>query len=155
MFRQSVFWRHDDTNMMLWRFTSTDRQCLRLDSHKAAKLLVAVLLSALATPGQPADVAGLSSSPWQAQIDSLAAVENELRAPAAPNVMAPAICVVVRTFWGHGGKNMDERQEGLRSLLASLRAQQNPRHVVASVLTRASEYGMHIMLLLLSREAAE
>ncbi len=127
----------------------------RLDSTPAARLLVAVLLSALAhpalsTPGQPVDVDSLSSSPWQAQIDSLAAVETELLAPAAPNATSPAICVIVRTFWGHGGKNMEEQQQGLRSLLASLQAQKNPRW--PEVLTRASSMACTWMLRISSVE---
>ena len=122
--------------MRPWTGVCTDRRYLRLDHSTPANLLVAVISCALAyaaraTLAQPVDVESLSSSPWQAQIDSLAAVENELRAPAAPNATSPAVCVIVRTFWGHGGKNMEERQQGLRSLLASLRAQKNLRYDIA------------------------
>ena len=33
----------------------------------------------------------------------------------------PNICVVIRTYWGHGG----ESQQGLRNLIESLQRQQN------------------------------
>ena len=109
-----------------------------------AVLLSALAHPALATPGQIADAESLSSSPWQAQIDSLAAVETELRAPAAPNATSPAICVIVRTFWGHGGKNMEEQRQGLRSLLASLQAQNNPRCEMAEKASDGAKSGIHM-----------
>ena len=90
-------------------------------------LSIGLSYTAAATLDQPVDGGTFSDSPWQAQIESLAAVQDELRAPAAPAATVPAICVIVRTFWGHGGTNAEDRQQGLRSLLASLRAQQNPR----------------------------
>jgi hypothetical protein len=43
------------------------------------------------------------------------------------NPMQPAICMVVRTFWGHGGDSALQRRQGLRSLLTSLQQQSNPK----------------------------
>ena len=99
----------------------------------SVRLLSALLLTALAcvaaaAPDPPEhSSATFGTSPWQAQIESLAAVEDELRAPVASHADPPAICVIVRTFWGHGGQSSEHQQQGLRSLLASLRAQKNPR----------------------------
>ena len=39
----------------------------------------------------------------------------------------PAICVVIRTYHGHGGDGVSQRRQGLRQLLASLRQQTNPK----------------------------
>ncbi len=39
----------------------------------------------------------------------------------------PAICVVIRTYHGHGGDGASQRRQGLRQLLASLRQQTNPK----------------------------
>ena len=91
-------------------------------------LLIAPSYASAAGPNPPAHHDDtLSTSPWQAQIESLAAVGDELRAPPTPSAGLPAICVIVRTFWGHGGSTLEHRRQGLRSLLASLQAQQNSR----------------------------
>ena len=39
---------------------------------------------------------------------------------AAEDPSNPSLCVIVRTYWGHGGK---EEDRGLRALLRSLQAQ--------------------------------
>lgn len=48
-------------------------------------------------------------------------------AKVAAEQAQPAICVVVRTFWGHGGDNALQRRQGLRRLLTSLQQQSNPK----------------------------
>jgi hypothetical protein len=45
--------------------------------------------------------------------------------PADPK--HPAVCMVVRTYWGHGGDGALQRRQGLRRLLTSLQQQSNPK----------------------------
>ena len=45
--------------------------------------------------------------------------------PANPE--HPAVCMVVRTYWGHGGDGALQRRQGLRRLLTSLQQQSNPK----------------------------
>ena len=105
--------------------------CPRVSAHLLSVLLLAATCAAAAAAAADPllhNGGTFSTSPWQAQIESLAAVEDELRPPAtASHADSPAICVIVRTFWGHGGKTAEHQRQGLRSLLASLQAQENPR----------------------------
>ena len=114
---------------------STSHCCLqhlrpRVSAHLLTVLLLVAATSAVAAAANPSLHHGgtFSTSPWQAQIESLAAVEDELRPPVtASHADSPAICVIVRTFWGHGGRTAEHQRQGLRSLLASLQAQRNSR----------------------------
>jgi len=79
---------------------------MRSMTHRAAwaGMLLSCALGILATAAAP-------QSPAQRQA----------------SVQQPAICIVVRTYWGHGGDTALQQRQGLRRLLTSLRQQSNPK----------------------------
>lgn len=72
-------------------------------------------------------------TPWACLL--LCCALTALTAAAAPQTpdQAPSveqqsrICMVIRTFWGHGGDTALQQKQGLRRMLSSLRQQSNPK----------------------------
>lgn len=66
-----------------------------------------------------------------AALEARSAAEVPVQSPAQQRDAAlaaqPAICVVIRTYHGHGGDAGALRRQGLRQLLTSLRQQSNPK----------------------------
>ena len=89
-------------------------------------LALLTLLSVCSALDQPAGTEALGTSPWEAEAPAVES-DQQYSAADADADQQPAICVVARTYWAHGGSNVEQLQQGIRSLIASLQKQSNPR----------------------------